>query len=247
MEAMGLGWQNSLGSGKGVDTITSGIEGAWTTNPVRWDDEYFTILLDNEWELTESPAGAKQWVPKNSALMNAVPDAHDPSRRHQPIMTTADLALKYDPEYAKISKRFRENHAEFADAFARAWFKLTHRDMGPKARYLGKLVPSEELIWQDPVPPTTHPLVGPAEVAEIKARVLATGLTVTELVRTAWASAATFRGTDKRGGANGARVRLAPQKDWEVNEPGKLSAVLAALEKVRTEFNATASNGEVCT
>jgi catalase-peroxidase len=243
MEAMGLGWRNSLGSGKGVDTITSGIEGAWTTNPIRWDDEYFTILLDNEWELTESPAGAKQWVPKNSALMNAVPDAHDPSRRHQPIMTTADLALKYDPEYAKISKRFRENHAEFADAFARAWFKLTHRDMGPKARYLGKLVPSEELIWQDPVPPTTHPLVGPAEVAEIKARVLATGLTVTELVRTAWASAATFRGTDKRGGANGARVRLAPQKDWEVNEPGKLSAVLAALEKVRTEFNATASNG----
>ena len=242
IQAQGFGWHNSMGSGKGVDTITSGIEGAWTTNPTRWDDDYFAILLDNEWELTKSPAGAHQWVPKNGAL-KVVPDAHDPTRRHQPIMTTADLALKFDPAYAKISKRFRADHDAFTDAFARAWFKLTHRDMGPKVRYIGKLVPKEELIWQDPVPKATGKRLTAADVKNLKRRVLKSGLSVTQLVKTAWASASTFRGTDKRGGANGARVRLAPQINWEVNEPAELQKVLKALEKVRDAFNASNKKG----
>ncbi len=242
IQDQGFGWRNSMGSGKGVDTITSGIEGAWTRNPIKWDDDYFTILLDNEWELTKSPAGAHQWVPKNGAL-KVVPDAHDSTRRHQPIMTTADLALKFDPAYAKISKRFREDHAAFADAFARAWFKLTHRDMGPKVRYLGKLVPKEELIWQDPVPKATGKRLTSADVKNLKRRVLKSGLSVTQLVKTAWASASTFRGTDKRGGANGARIRLAPQSTWEVNEPAELQKVLKTLEKVRDAFNASNKKG----
>ena len=242
IEEQGLGWRNSLGDGKGVHTITSGIEGAWTRNPIKWDDDYFALLLDNEWELTKSPAGAHQWVPKNGAL-KVVPDAHDPSRTHQPIMTTADMAMKMDPEYAKISKRFRQDHAAFADAFARAWFKLTHRDMGPKARYLGKLVPKEELIWQDPVPKATGKRLTSSEVKNLKRRVLKSGLSVSQLVKTAWASASTFRGTDKRGGANGARIRLAPQNMWEVNEPAELQKVLKALEKVRDAFNASNKKG----
>jgi catalase-peroxidase len=242
IQDQGFGWRNSMGTGKGVDTITSGIEGAWTRNPIRWDDDYFTILLDNEWELTKSPAGAHQWVPKNGVL-KVVPDAHDPTRRHQPIMTTADLALKFDPAYAKISKRFREDHAAFADAFARAWFKLTHRDMGPKVRYIGKLVPKEELIWQDPVPKATGKRLTAADVKNLKRRVLKSGLSVTQLVKTAWASASTFRGTDKRGGANGARIRLAPQINWEVNEPAELQKVLKTLEKVRDAFNASNKKG----
>ena len=242
IQAQGFGWHNSMGSGKGVDTITSGIEGAWTTNPTRWDDDYFAILLENEWELTKSPAGAHQWVPKNGAL-KVVPDAHDPTRRHQPIMTTADLAMKFDPAYARVSKRFREDHDAFTDAFARAWFKLTHRDMGPKVRYIGKLVPKEELIWQDPVPKATGKRLTAADVKNLKRRVLKSGLSVTQLVKTAWASASTFRGTDKRGGANGARVRLAPQINWEVNEPAELQKVLKALEKVRDAFNASNKKG----
>ena len=242
IQSQGFGWHNSMGSGKGVDTITSGIEGAWTTNPTRWDDDYFAILLENEWELTKSPAGAHQWVPKNGAL-KVVPDAHDPTRRHQPIMTTADLALKFDPAYARVSKRFREDHDAFTDAFARAWFKLTHRDMGPKVRYIGKLVPKEELIWQDPVPKATGKRLTAADVKNLKRRVLKSGLSVTQLVKTAWASASTFRGTDKRGGANGARVRLAPQINWEVNEPAELQKVLKALEKVRDAFNASNKKG----
>ncbi|MBU6227881.1 MAG: catalase/peroxidase HPI [Acidobacteria bacterium] len=242
IQDQGFGWRNSMGSGKGVDTITSGIEGAWTRNPIRWDDDYFAILLDNEWELTKSPAGAHQWVPKNGAL-KVVPDAHDSTRRHQPIMTTADLALKFDPAYAKISKRFREDHAAFADAFARAWFKLTHRDMGPKVRYVGKLVPKEELIWQDPVPKASGKRLTSADVKNLKRRVLKSGLSVQQLVKTAWASASTFRGTDKRGGANGARIRLAPQNMWEVNEPAELQKVLKALEKIRNAFNASNKKG----
>ena len=242
IQSQGFGWHNSMGSGKGVDTITSGIEGAWTTNPTRWDDDYFAILLENEWELTKSPAGAHQWVPKNGAL-KVVPDAHDPTRRHQPIMTTADLAMKFDPAYARVSKRFREDHDAFTDAFARAWFKLTHRDMGPKVRYIGKLVPKEELIWQDPVPKATGKRLTAADVKNLKRRVLKSGLSVTQLVKTAWASASTFRGTDKRGGANGARVRLAPQINWEVNEPAELQKVLKALEKVRDAFNASNKKG----
>ena len=242
IQAQGFGWHNSMGSGKGVDTITSGIEGAWTTNPTRWDDDYFAILLENEWELTKSPAGAHQWVPRNGAL-KVVPDAHDPTRRHQPIMTTADLAMKFDPAYARVSKRFREDHDAFTDAFARAWFKLTHRDMGPKVRYIGKLVPKEELIWQDPVPKATGKRLTAADVKNLKRRVLKSGLSVTQLVKTAWASASTFRGTDKRGGANGARVRLAPQINWEVNEPAELQKVLKALEKVRDAFNASNKKG----
>ena len=234
IEAMGLGWINSMGSGRGVDTITSGIEGAWTTNPTAWDNDYFKILLENDWELTHSPAGAQQWIPKGGALRNAVPDAHDSTRSHAPIMTTADLAMKFDPAYLKISQDFYANPDKFADAFARAWFKLTHRDMGPKSRYLGTLVPSEELIWQDPVPaPSKVPTT--AEVSELKSKILASGLTVSELVRTAWSSASTFRGTDKRGGANGARIRLAPQKDWEANNPVELAKVLAVYEKLNHE------------
>ena len=234
IEAMGLGWINSMGSGSGVDTITSGIEGAWTTNPTAWDNDYFKILLENDWELTHSPAGAQQWIPKNGALANAVPDAHDSTRSHAPIMTTADLAMKIDPAYLKISQDFYANPDKFADAFARAWFKLTHRDMGPKSRYLGNLVPSEELIWQDPVPAASK-VPTAAEVSELQAKILASGLTVSELVRTAWSSASTFRGTDKRGGANGARIRLAPQKDWEANNPSELAKVLAVYEELNRE------------
>jgi len=234
IEAMGLGWINSMGSGSGVDTITSGIEGAWTTNPIAWDNDYFKILLENDWELTHSPAGAQQWIPKNGALANAVPDAHDSTRSHAPIMTTADMAMKIDPAYLKVSQDFYANPDKFADAFARAWFKLTHRDMGPKSRYLGNLVPSEELIWQDPVP-AARKVPTAAEVSELQAKILASGLSVSELVRAAWSSASTFRGTDKRGGANGARIRLAPQKDWEVNNPSELAKVLAVYEKLNRE------------
>jgi catalase-peroxidase len=234
LQAMGLGWLNSKGTGNGFDTITSGIEGAWTTNPIAWDNDYFKILLENEWELTKSPAGAQQWIPAGGALAGSVPDAHDKSLSHAPIMTTADLALKFDPAYAKISRRFYENPAEFADAFARAWFKLTHRDMGPSTRYIGKLAPQEELMWQDPVPaPSTVPTA--AEIDAAKAKIAASGLSVAQLVSTAWASASTFRGTDNRGGANGARLRLEPQKNWEANNPAELAKVLAVYEKISAE------------
>jgi catalase-peroxidase len=237
LQEMGLGWINAFESGKGVHTTTSGIEGAWTTNPIVWDNDYFKILLENDFELVKSPAGAQQWIPKGGVMDGTVPDAHDSSRRHAPMMTTADLALKFDPEYAKISRRFYENPAEFADAFARAWFKLTHRDMGPRSRYIGKLTPSEVLIWQDPVPAADHKLVGDKDIKKLKEKILASGLTVSQLVSTAWASASTYRGTDKRGGANGARIRLAPQKDWEANNPTELAKVLAELEKIQSSFD----------
>ena len=229
VEAQGLGWRNTFGTGKGADTVTSGLEGAWTNHPVQWDNGFLDNLFAYEWELTTSPAGAHQWTPKDAAAQGTVPDAHDPSKRHAPMMLTTDLALRLDPVYGPISKRFHEHPDELADAFARAWFKLTHRDMGPVSRYLGPLVPSEELIWQDPVPAVDHELVGDAEIATLKGQILASGLSVSQLISTAWASAATFRGTDKRGGANGARVRLAPQKDWPVNEPAELATALRAL------------------
>lgn len=238
LELQGFGWANSLGDGKGGNTITSGIEGAWTPTPIQWDNSYFDTLFGHEWELKTGPGGAHQWHPAGGAAADAVPDAHDPAKRHAPMMTTADLALRFDPAYEKISRRFHANPAEFADAFARAWFKLTHRDMGPRPRYLGKLVPAEVLIWQDPVPPVTGPLVDDADVAKLKADVLASGLSVQQLVETAWASAATYRNTDKRGGANGARIRLAPQKDWAVNRPAELAGILSTLETIRAEFNA---------
>jgi catalase-peroxidase len=241
IEEQGLGWISSFRSGKGGDQIGSGIEGAWTNNPIQWDNGYFENLFGHEWELTRSPAGAHQWTPRDPAAQTAVPDAHDPARRRAPIMTTADMALRMDPAYEKISRRFMQNPQQFADAFARAWFKLTHRDMGPIARYLGPLVPKEELIWQDPIPRVDHALIDAQDVAALKARVLASGLSISQLVTTAWASAATFRGSDKRGGANGARIRLAPQKDWEVNQPAELSRILAKLEALQTEFNATLS------
>ena len=244
IEAQGLGWINQLGTGKGVHTTTSGIEGAWKPNPTTWDNGYFDMLLGYEWELTKSPAGAHQWVAKNVKPEHMIPDAHDPSKKHAPMMTTADLSLRFDPAYEKISRRFHQNPAEFADAFARAWFKLTHRDMGPRARYLGKLVPKEELIWQDPIPAVNHALVDAKDVAALKAQVLASGLTTAQLVRTAWASAATFRGSDKRGGANGARIRLAPQKDWAVNQPDELATVLAKLEGIQQAFNSAQSGGK---
>ncbi|OGA80515.1 MAG: catalase/peroxidase HPI [Burkholderiales bacterium RIFCSPHIGHO2_01_FULL_63_240] len=244
IEAMGLGWINKLGSGKGVHTTTSGIEGAWKPNPTTWDNGYFDMLFGYEWELTKSPAGAHQWVAKDVKPEHMIPDAHDPAQKHPPMMTTADLSLRFDPAYEKISRRFHQNPAEFADAFARAWFKLTHRDMGPRARYLGKLVPQEELIWQDPIPAVNHKLVDAADVAQLKAQVLASGLSTAELVSTAWASASTFRGSDKRGGANGARIRLAPQKDWEANQPAQLAKVLAKLEAIQQAFNAQASDGK---
>ncbi len=244
IEEMGLGWKNAFESGVGVHTTTSGIEGAWTPTPTTWDMSYFETLLGNEWELTKSPAGAQQWKPKGDAMADAVPDAHDPSRTHAPMMTTADMAMKVDPEYRKISERYAADPALFADAYARAWFKLTHRDMGPKARYLGKEVPAEDLIWQDPIPAVDHPLVDDADIAALKKQILDTGLSTADLVSVAWASASTFRGSDKRGGANGARIRLAPQKDWEVNEPAKLAKVLAALEGVQSAFNASASGGK---
>jgi catalase-peroxidase len=233
----GLGWRNSYGSGKGADTITSGLEGAWTATPVRWDNSFFDTLFGNEWELVKSPAGAHQWAPRDGAASDTVPDAHDPSRAHAPMMSTADMALRVDPAYERISRRFHENPAEFADAFARAWFKLTHRDMGPVARYLGPEVPDEELVWQDPVPPVTHELVGDDEIAALKAEILASGLSVSQLVSTAWASASTFRGSDKRGGANGARIRLEPQNGWQVNDPAELATVLRTLERIQESFN----------
>ncbi|UOA22760.1 Catalase-peroxidase [Sulfitobacter pontiacus] len=237
LEAQGFGWTNKHETGHGIHALTSGLEGAWSQTPISWDMTYFDNLLGLEWEMTKSPAGAVQWTPKNGDAAGTVPDAHDPSKRHAPMMFTSDLALREDPEYFKISTRFHENPEEFADAFARAWFKLTHRDMGPIARYLGKDVPSEELIWQDPIPAVTHTLVDDADVASLKAKVLESGLSVQELVATAWGSAATFRGSDKRGGANGARIRLAPQKDWPVNEPDQLAKVLGVLETIRADFN----------
>ena len=244
LEAMGLGWINTMGSGVGVDTITSGIEGAWTATPITWDNSYFDTLFGNEWELTHSPAGAQQWTPKNVEAQGTVPDAHDPARRHAPMMTTADMAMRMDPAYEKISRRFHQNPHEFADAFARAWYKLTHRDMGPRPLYLGPLVPAEVLIWQDPVPPVTHPLIDAQDVATLKGKVLAAGLSVAQLVSTAWGSASTFRGSDKRGGANGARIRLAPQKDWAVNHPAQLATVLSALEGIQQAFNAANAGGK---
>ena len=237
LEAQGLGWHNSMGTGKGGDTITSGIEGAWTENPIAWDNGYFDNLFGYDWELVKSPAGAHQWAPKDGAAADQVPDAHDPATRHAPMMTTADMAMKVDPAYNAISKRFHENPDEFADAFARAWFKLMHRDMGPVERYLGPEVPSEELLWQDPVPAVDHALVDDADIAQLKRQIADTGLTVSELVRTAWASAASYRDSDKRGGANGARIALAPAKNWAVNSPDELSRVLGQLESVRAAFN----------
>ena len=244
IEHMGLGWINSFETGHGVHAFTSGIEGAWTKNPIKWDNGYFENLFGYEWELTKSPAGAHQWKPVGTTGDGTVPDAHDPTKRHAPMMTTADMAMRMDPAYEKISRRFMQNPQEFADAFARAWFKLTHRDMGPIARYLGPLVPKEELIWQDPVPAVDHPLVNEQDVAALKVKILASGLTTSQLVTAAWASASTFRGSDKRGGANGARIRLAPQKDWEVNQPAELAKVLAKLEAVQKDFNAAQSGGK---
>jgi catalase-peroxidase len=244
IEEQGLGWKNSFGSGTGMHTITSGIEGAWTPNPIRWDNCYFETLFGYEWELTKSPAGAHQWKPKDPAAAAIVPDAHHPTRRHAPMMTTADMALRIDPAYEKIARRFLNNPQELHDAFARAWFKLTHRDMGPRARYLGKLVPKEVLIWQDPIPAVDHALVDEQDIAALKAKILASGLSISRLVRTAWASAASFRGSDKRGGANGARIRLAPQKDWEVNQPAELAEVLPKLEAIQKAFNDAQSGGK---
>ncbi|TAE55939.1 MAG: catalase/peroxidase HPI [Bacteroidetes bacterium] len=244
IEAQSLGWLNSFGTGNAGDTITSGLEGAWSTTPTQWSNSYFENLFGYEWELTKSPAGAHQWTPKNGAGAGTVPDAHDLSKRHAPIMFTTDLALRMDPVYEPISRRFFENPDQFADAFARAWFKLTHRDMGPRARYLGPEVPAEELIWQDPVPAVTHELIDAQDIATLKEHILASGLSVSQLVSTAWASASTFRGSDKRGGANGARVRLAPQKDWEANNPAQLAAVLTTLEGIQTAFNSAQSGGK---
>ena len=240
----GLGWTSKYGSGKAGDTITSGIEGAWTPNPTQWDNGYFTTLFKYDWELTKSPAGAWQWLAKGVAEEDMVPDAHDPSKKHRPMMTTADMAMRMDPIYEKISLRFRDNPDEFADAFARAWFKLTHRDMGPKVRYLGSEVPEENLIWQDPVPAVDHALVDASDIAQLKANILATGLSTSELVGTAWCSATTFRNSDKRGGANGARIRLAPQKDWDANQPEQLAKVLQALGGVQETFNTSAGGGK---
>ena len=245
IEAMGLGWLNKMGTGKGADTITSGLEGAWTSTPTQWDMSYFDILLGYDWELTKSPAGAQQWVAKDPAEEHRVPDAHIPGKTHAPIMSTADMAMREDPEYRKISEHFHKNPEEFADAFAKAWFKLTHRDMGPVSRYLGPEVPKETLIWQDPLPPVDYDLVTEADVAKLKANIAASGLTVSELVSTAWASASTFRGSDMRGGANGARIRLAPQKDWEANQPEQLSKVLGVLEGIQTQFNAGSGKTKV--
>jgi catalase-peroxidase len=244
IEDQGLGWKNSFGSGKGVHTISSGLEGAWTPNPIQWDNGYFETLFGHDWVLTKSPAGALQWTPADAAAANAVPDAHDPALRHAPMMSTADMALRMDPVYEAISRRFLANPQALADAFARAWFKLTHRDMGPLSRYLGPLVPTEELIWQDPVPAVDHALVDGADTTALKAKILASGLSISQLVSTAWASASTFRGSDKRGGANGARIRLAPQKDWAVNQPAALAKVLQALEAIQQGFNAAAAGGK---
>jgi catalase-peroxidase len=244
IEEQGLGWKSSFRSGKGVDAISSGLEGAWTPTPVKWDNSYFNTLFGYEWELTKSPAGAQQWTPKGGAGAGTVPDAHDPSKRHAPMMATTDLSLRMDPAYEKISRRFHQNPQELADAFAKAWYKLTHRDMGPIGRYLGPLVPKEPLLWQDPIPAVDHPLIGEGDIAALKAKILASGLSVSQLVSTAWASAATFRDSDKRGGANGARIRLAPQKDWDVNQPAQLATVLQKLEAIQKEFNASRSGGK---
>ena len=240
----GFGWTSSFGSGKGVHTITSGLEGAWTPTPITWDNSYFDTLFGYEWELTKSPAGAHQWKPKNGAGAGTVPDAHDPSKRHAPFMATTDLSLRMDPAYEKISRRFHQNPQEFADAYAKAWYKLTHRDMGPITRYLGPLVPKGQQLWQDPLPAVNHELVGEQDIAALKAKVLASGLSISQLVTTAWASAATFRGSDKRGGANGARIRLAPQKNWEANQPAELAKVLQTLEKIQKDFNSAQSGGK---
>ncbi|NRQ17061.1 catalase/peroxidase HPI [Ensifer sesbaniae] len=244
IEEQGLGWASTYGSGRGGDTITSGLEVTWTTTPTKWSNNYFWNLFGYEWELTKSPAGAHQWTPKHGMGAGTVPDAHDKSKRHAPSMLTTDLALRVDPAYEKISRHFYENPDAFADAFARAWYKLTHRDMGPRARYLGPEVPAEELIWQDPIPAVDHPLVDAKDIADLKAKILASGLSVSELVSTAWASAATFRGSDKRGGANGARIRLAPQKDWQVNQPAQLAKVLETLEGIQRAFNDAQSGGK---
>ena len=244
IEEQSLGWKSSFGSGKGGDAITSGIEGAWTPTPTTWDNSYFDTLFGYEWEVTKSPAGAWQWVPKDGAGADAVPDAHDSSKRHAPMMTTADMAMRMDPIYEPISRRFHENPDELADAFARAWYKLTHRDMGPRARYLGPEVPEEELVWQDPIPAVTHELIDERDVAALKGRIVASGVAVSDLVSTAWASASTYRGSDMRGGANGARIRLAPQKDWEVNQPSRLASVLETLEGIQKEFNEAQANGK---
>jgi catalase-peroxidase len=244
IEEQGLGWKNTFGSGRGVDTITSGLEGAWTKNPIKWDNNFFENLFGYEWELTKSPAGAHQWTPKDPAAASTVPDAHDPSKRHAPMMATTDLALRMDPAYEKISRRFYEHPEELADAFARAWYKLTHRDMGPITRYLGPLVPNETLIWQDPIPAVDHELIGDEDIATLKAKILASGLSISQLISTAWASASTFRGSDKRGGANGARIRLAPQKDWDVNQPAELAKALKKLEEIQKAFNASQKGGK---
>jgi catalase-peroxidase len=244
VEQQGLGWKNTFGTGAGDDAVTSGLEVIWTSNPTKWDNGFFENLFGYEWELTKSPAGAHQWRPTDRAADSTVPDAHDPSKRHAPMMLTTDLALRYDPVYEPIARRFKDNPGQFADAFARAWFKLTHRDMGPVTRYLGPEVPAEQLIWQDPVPAVDHPLVDEADIASLKSQVLASGLSISQLVKTAWASASTFRDSDKRGGANGARVRLAPQKDWEVNDPAELATVLRALEGIQDAFNRSQSNGK---
>jgi catalase-peroxidase len=244
IEEQGLGWKNTFGTGKGDDAFTSGLEGAWSTNPTKWSNSYFDNLLGYEWELTKSPAGANQWTPKDKSAAGTVPDAHDPSKKHPPMMFTTDLALKVDPSYAAIAKRFHENPKAFADAFAKAWFKLTHRDMGPVARYLGPLVPKQPLLWQDPVPAVDHKLIGKQGIADLKVKILASGLSISQLVTTAWASAATFRGGDKRGGANGARIRLAPQKDWEANQPAELAKVLRKLNAIQKDFNGAASGGK---
>jgi len=244
IEEQGFGWKNTFGSGKGAHAISSGLEGAWTTNPVKWDNNYFENLFGYEWELTKGPGGAQQWTPKNGSAAGTVPDAHDPSKKHAPMMFTTDLSLRMDPIYAKISKHFHENPEAFADAFAKAWYKLTHRDMGPVSRHLGPLVPAEPLLWQDPVPAVDHELIGERDIAALKAKILGSGLSISQLVTTAWASAATFRGSDKRGGANGARIRLAPQKDWEVNHPAELAKVLQTLEAIQKDFNGAQSGGK---
>lgn len=245
IEEQGLGWKNTFGKGNGDETITSGLEGAWTTTPTQWSNNFFQNLFGYEWELTKSPAGANQWKPKNGAGAGLIPDAHDPAKKHAPFMLTTDLALRFDPAYEKISRHFYEHPDEFADAFARAWFKLTHRDMGPRVRYLGPEVPTEELIWQDPIPAVTHKLVDNKDIASLKTKILASGLSISELVSVAWASASTFRGSDKRGGANGARIRLAPEKDWVVNNPAQLAKVLGALESIQKEFNNTQTGGKM--
>src|SRR5215510_12156781 len=244
LEEQGFGWRSTFGTGKGGDTITSGLEVTWTTTPTRWSNDYFKNLFSYEWELTKSPAGAHQWRPKGGAGAGTVPDAHDPAKRHAPAMLTTDLSLRFDPVYERISRRFYKNPDQFADAFARAWFKLTHRDMGPRARYLGPEVPAEALVWQDPIPAVNHKLIDGKDIASLKAKILASGLSVSDLVSTAWASASTFRGSDKRGGANGARIRLAPQKDWEVNQPAQLAKVLKTLEGIQSEFNGAQSGGK---